>query len=126
MNMKTIKEINEEIRKIQLKTDRKITELTKERDKLIREQNPPYLNPYIKYKDEGNEYVCKITDVSYLTTGEVNYYTIKILAVKGEPYYHSEFIITPSRLGDDWKFISEIEFEELLTKGLDFIRKDII
>ena len=125
MNMKTIKEINEEIRKIQTETNKKIAELAKERDELIKKQDPIYLNPYIKYKDGKDEYLCKIIDVTYLVNGEIHYYKMKAITIKGKPYY-TECIMTPSRLGDDWEFISEIEFEELLSKGLDLIRKDII
>lgn len=124
--MSKIEEINEEIAKIQKKANAKIEALVKLRDKAIKEQNPTFLNPYLKYREDECDYVCKIVDTSYFTNGEINYYTVKIIAYNGFPYYHSSFILNPKKLGVVFQFISEVEFEELLSKGLELIRKDII
>lgn len=122
-----IQEINEEIAKLQEECNDKIEKLTEERDKLIEEFNPPYLNPYLTYKDnKNNKYLCKIMHVVFFATGEINYYVVKAIGIDNEPFYCSEFIVTPRGLDKEWKFISEVEFEELLEKGLDLIRKDIV
>lgn len=121
-----IQEINEEIAKLQVETTDKIAKLEDERDLLIKEQNPPFLNPYLKFKGENGDYLFKIDKTVYYNTGAINYYIGKMLTIKGIPYYHNEYVLTPDALGDDWQFISKEEFEELLTKGLDLIRKDII
>ena len=123
---KRIKEIDKEIEKLQNDVNQKISSLNKEKDKLLKECSPSYINRYIKYAEDECIYVCKITDISFLTNGEINYYTVKILAINGFPYYHNYYRIPPYRLEDHFEFISREEFEELVTKGLDLIKKDIV
>lgn len=122
-----IQEINEEIAKLQYESMVKIHKLEEEILKIAKEQNPSFQNPYVLYKDaEDREFLFKITDTIFFRDGEINYYQGKILALNNVPYYHNEYIVTPEKLGDNCKFISKSEVEELLTKGLDLIRKDII
>lgn len=121
----TIEEINKEIAQILEKSNAEIKALEEVRDKMIKEQNPTFLNPYIKYKEDECEYVCKIVDTAYYSNGDVHYYTVKILTFNGFPYYHSSYILSPSKLGTDFHFISKEEFEELLNKGLELIKNDI-
>lgn len=122
-----IKEINEEIVRLQFEVNDKIRDLEIERDEIIKKNNPPFLNPYLKFKEDGGrEFLFKIDKSIFFNTGDINYYVGKILTINGAPFYHNEYVLKPERLKDDWKFISEVEFEELLSKGLDLIRKDII
>lgn len=122
-----ITEINEEIAKLREETVEKCNTLIDERDKLIDEQDPLFLNPYIKYTDlDGNQYVCKIGESYHeYDTGEIFAYRVKVISVNGAPFYHNNYYLNLSNL-KEWKFISEVEFEELLTKGMELIRKDTI
>lgn len=122
-----IKEIVEEMNALRQETTNKIKKLIEERDKLIDEQNPPFLNPYIKYIDsDDSECIFKIKEPYHnYDTGEIFAYRGKVIVFNGTPFYHNDYFLNLSSL-KEWKFISEVEFEELLTKGLDLIRKDII
>lgn len=123
---KRIEEINEKIKNLQNECNQKIDSLNKEKDKLLKECSSSYINRYIKYTEDECDYVCKITDVSFLTNGEINYYSVKILTIRGLPYYHNDFTISPSRLEGHYEFISREEFEELVNKGIDLIKKNIM
>lgn len=123
---KCIEEINEKIKNLQNEYNQKIDSLNKERIKLLKQRDSSYVNRYIKYTEDECDYICKITDVSFLINGEINYYTVKILAIRGFPYYHNEFTISPSRLECHYEFISREEFEELVNNGIDLIKKDIM
>ena len=122
-----IKEINEQIKALRQDMVDKVNKLIEERDKLINEQNPPFLNPYGKYKDlEDNEYVFKIIEPYHdYDTGEIFGYQCKVIAIKGIPFYHSNYFLRLENI-KEWKFISEVEFEESLAKSFALIRKDII
>lgn len=124
----TIQEINDEIARLRKEMVNKINKLIDERDKLIDEQNPPFLNPYIKYTDpDGRQCIFKVIDEPYhdYDTGEIFAYKGKVMVFDGAPFYHDDYYVNLSNI-KDWKFISEVEFEELLSKGLELIRKDIV
>lgn len=111
--MSKIEKINKEIAKIQEETNAKIKALEEQRDKIIREQNPSFTNPYIKYKEDECDYVGKIIDATYHFNGEIDYYTAKVLGYNGFLYYHPEYVLNPrSLVRSDFKFISKEEFED--------------
>lgn len=122
-----IQEINEEIAKLRNEMAKKCNKLIEKRDKLIDEQNPPFLNPYIKLVDsDGNKAVAKVgMPYHEYDTGEIFAYRVKIINYEGVPFYHNDYYLTLIHI-KEWKFISKEEFEELLKKGLELIRKDII
>lgn len=123
----TVKEINEEIVRLRRELVDKVGKLVNERDKLLDQQDPPFLNPYVKYTDsDGKVCLFKVIEpYRDYDTGNIFAYKGKVMTVEGAPFYHDDYYLNLSNIRD-WKFISEVEFEELLSKGLELIRKDII
>lgn len=118
----TIKEINKEIAQLRQEAQIKVDELVDKRDKLIISQNKQW---YFKFIDNnGNKAIFKIVTLHLdYVNGDIFAYSGKLMTTA--PSYHDDYMISTSNI-NNLEYITKEEFEELLNKGLELIRKDVI